>query len=191
MDIYSFIKSRRTIRKFEQKQLTTEQLSKYIDAARVAPSAANIQPLKYIAVHSKEMSDKMFPLVKWAGYLAPDYNPKENERPTAYIVVCADTTIRKSGYDMDIGASVENIILCALADNVGACWMASIDRPAIKELLDVPDELEISCVVAMGYLAESPKEASVENDDIKYYLDDTNTLCVPKRSMDEVLIKTL
>ncbi len=191
MNIYEFIKSRRTIRKFRQDEISVEQLKKYIDTARVAPSAANLQPLKYIVVQSREMSEKMFPLVKWAGYLAPMYDPKEGERPTAYVVVCADTTIRKNGYDMDIGAAVENIILCALSDGVGACWMAAIDRDEIRVLLDIPKHLEISCVVALGYLAENPKEATVENGDIKYYLDDTNTLCVPKRSMEDVLIKTL
>ena len=191
MDIYSFIKSRRTIRKFKQEQLTKTQLEKYIDAARVAPSAANLQPLKYIAVQSREMADKMFPLVKWAGYLAPLYNPKESERPTAYVVVCADTAIRKSGYDMDIGAAVENMMLCALADNVGACWMASIDRDEIRKLLDIPESLEISCVVALGYLDETPKEVDTENGDIKYYLDNADTLCVPKRNMKDVLVKTI
>lgn len=191
MNIYEFIKSRRTIRKFRQDELSVEQLNKYIDAARVAPSAANIQPLKYVVVKSREMSEKMFPLVKWAGYLAPDYNPKEGERPTAYIVVCADTTIRKSGYDMDIGAAVENMMLCALADNVGACWMLSIDRDEIRRLLSIDENIEISCVVAMGYPAETPKEAPVENGDIKYYLDETDTLCVPKRGMDDVVIKTV
>ncbi|MBQ3124455.1 MAG: nitroreductase family protein [Clostridia bacterium] len=191
MDIYNFIKSRRTIRKFKQDRLTKEQLAKYIDTARVAPSAANIQPLKYVAVVSREMTEKMFPLVKWAGYLAPMYNPKEGERPTAYVVVCADTTIRKSGYDMDIGAAVENMMLCALADNVGACWMASIDRDGIRKLLDIPETLEISCVVALGYLAETPKEAEVENGDIKYYLGESDTLYVPKRAMSEIVIKTV
>lgn len=183
------IKSRRTIRKFLQKPLSCEQLAEYIDAARVAPSGANLQPLKYIAVQSKEMTDKMFPLVKWAGYLAPEYNPKDDERPTAYIVVCADTEIRKTGYDMDVGAAVENIILSALSDGVGACWMAAIDRDEIRKLLDIPVYCEIPCVVALGYPKETPKEVGITTD-IKYYLED-ETLCVPKRSMEEVLIKTL
>lgn len=191
MDIYNFIKSRRTIRKFEQREMTKEQLEKYVDAARVAPSAANIQPLKYMIIQSKAMVDKMFPLVKWAGYLAPEYNPKEGERPMAYIVVCGDTTIRKDGYDADVGAAVENMMLCALEDKVGACWMASIDREEIRKEFDVPEHLKISCVVALGYLAETPQEACVTDDDIKYYLDDTNTLCVPKRSMKDVVFKTL
>ena len=183
------IKSRRTIRKFEQKPLTKEQLAEYIDAARVAPSAANLQPLKYIVVQSKDMADKMFPLVKWAGYLAPDYNPKEDERPTAYIVVCADTVIRKTGYEMDVRASVENIILAALAEGVGACWMAAIDRDEIRKLLDIPESYDIPCLVAMGYPKENPKEVGITTG-VKYYLDD-NTLCVPKRDMDEVLVKTV
>ncbi len=188
MNINDALKKRRTIRKFKQEPLTKEQLQKYVDAARIAPSAANLQPLKYVAVYSREMTDKMFELVKWAGYLAPDYNPKEGERPTGYIVVCADTTIRKSGYDLDVGAAVENMILAALDDGVGSCWMGSIDRAKIAELLNIPEHMEISCLLALGYPAETPKEVGVNDDDIKYYLDDEKTLCVPKRSLKDVII---
>ncbi len=189
MNIKELIKSRRTIRKFEQKPLTKEQLAEYIDAARIAPSGANLQLLKYIVVQSSEMANKMFPLVKWAGYLAPEYNPADDERPTAYIVVCADTNIRKTGYELDVGASVENIILTALSEGVGACWMAAIDRDEIRKLLDIPECYEIPCLVALGYPKESPKEVGITTD-IKYYLEE-ETLCVPKRSMEEVLIKTV
>ena len=191
MNINELLKARRTIRKFKQTPLSKEQLAKYIDVARVAPSAANLQPLKYVAVQSKEMADKMFELVKWAGYLAPNYNPKEGERPTAYIVVCADTSIRKSGYDLDVGAAVENMILSAYDDGVGSCWMGSIDRPKIAELLSIPENMEISCVLALGYSAESPKEVDVNDDNIKYYLNDENTLCVPKRGLDDILLRTV
>ena len=86
--------------------------------------------------------------------------------------------------------AVENIILTALSDGVGACWMAAIDREEIGKLIGLKEGHVISCVVALGYSMENPKEVSV-NDGIKYYLDETNTLCVPKRSMNEVLIKQL
>jgi len=105
--------------------------------------------------------------------------------------VCADTKIRENGYDIDIGAAVENLILSALADGVGACWMGAIDRPKISELLELPEALTLSCVVALGYPAESPKEAEVKNENIKYYLDDNSTLCVPKRSLEDVIVKTV
>ena len=190
MSIFDLIKSRRTIRKFQSKQISDEQLLKYVDAARVAPSGANLQPLKYVIVKTPEMVDKVFNHVKWAGYLAPGYNPKENERPTAFIIVLGDKSIRESGYDMDVGAAVENIILTALEDKVGACWMGAIDREEIGKLIDLTEGYKISCVVALGYSMESPKEVEI-SDGIKYYLDENGTLCVPKRSIDEVLIKQI
>ncbi len=188
MNINELLKARRTIRKFRQTPLSKEQLTRYIEMARVAPSAANLQPLKYIVVNSPEMTKKLFPLVKWAGYLAPDYDPGEGERPVAYIAVCADTSVRRTGYDIDVGAAVENIIISALSDGVGACWMGAIDRTKIGELLGLSENLVLSCVVALGYPAESPREAEVIDGNIKYYLDENKTLCVPKRAMEDVLI---
>lgn len=184
--VTDLIKSRRTIRKFQQKAIDVSLLRQFTDAARLAPSGANLQPLKYIIVESRNMTDRLFEHVKWAGYLAPHYNPKEDERPTAYIVVCADKTIRENGCDMDVGAAAENIILSALSHGVGCCWMASIDRDKIRGLLNVCDNLEISCVLALGYPKEEPKEVEYKGD-VKYYLDG-KTLCVPKRSMEEVLV---
>lgn len=189
MDINDIILSRRTIRKFSQKPLTNEQLIKYVNTARVAPSAANLQPLKYVIVSTPDMADKMFPLVKWAGYLGGKYTPKDNERPVAYIAVCADTDIRKEGYDIDIGAATQNLILSALCDGVGSCWMAAIDYNKITELLNLPENLKLCCVVALGYPAETPKEVEL-TDSVKYYLEDS-TLCVPKRSIEEVIIKSV
>lgn len=191
MNIYELIKKRRTIRKFQQNPIPTETLIKLTDAARVAPSAANIQPLKYIIINSEEMTSKIFPLVKWAGYLAPDYNPKDDERPTAYIAVFADLSLRKAGFEADSGAAVENVILAALEEGIGACWMGAIDHEKITTLLMPGDDLKLLYIIALGYPAETPVEASVDEENIKYYLDETGTLNVPKRSLDEVLIKTL
>ena len=187
MSIYDLVLKRRTIRKFDQNPVGEDLLLKYVNAARVAPSAANRQPLKYAVVHSKDAVKEIFDCVKWAGYLAPDYNPKEDERPTAFIAVCVDNNISKAVFEMDIGAAVENIILTALEDGVGACWMLAIDKPKITEILNLPENLTLSCVVALGYCGENPREVEVKDDNIKYYLEN-GTLCVPKRSMEEVII---
>lgn len=188
MNITELIEKRRTIRKFKQLPVSGELLEKYVRLASIAPSGANFQPLKYITVCSKEYTDRLFPLVKWAGYLAPDYNPKEDERPTAYIIVLGDSDIRENGYDMDVGAAVEHIILAALEDGIGSCWMGSVDRPAVAELFDIDGKFSISCVIAMGYPAEEPRAVEVKNGDIKYYLEG-GTLCVPKRRVDEIFIR--
>lgn len=189
MKVNELIAKRRTIRKFKQDALSKEQLCKFVDAARLAPSAANLQPLKYVTVSNKEMTDKVFETLKWAGYLKGEYNPKEDERPTGYIVVCVDNDISKAGYDMDVGAAVENIILSALFDGVGSCWLGSVERPKLKRLLGISNNLEISCVVALGYPAEEPKQAAMQNGDVKYYLEN-GVLNVPKRSLEDIVVKS-
>ena len=188
MSVYDLIVGRRTIRKFRQKEIPYSMIEKYINAARLAPSAANRQPLKYAAVVSKNAVGEVLKHVKWAAYLAPDYNPSEGENPTAFIAICADTDISAAGYETDVGAAAENIILAALEDGVGACIMGAVDRTRISEFLGLNENIKLVCMIALGYIGESPKEVSMENNDVKYYLDGS-TLCVPKRSMDEVLIK--
>lgn len=190
MSVSNIINSRRTIRKFKNTPIESGLLKKYINNARLAPSTANLQPLKYIIIESADMCQKLFPLLKWAGYLGGAYTPNEEERPTAYIIVCADTDIRQSGYEIDAGAAIENIILSALDDGIGACWIASVDREEAAKLLKLPQNLVISNVIALGYPIETPKEVEMIDNDVKYYLQD-GTLCVPKRSMDEILLKVL
>ena len=77
-----------------------------------------------------------------------------------------------------------------LEDGIGACWIASVNREEAAKLLNLPQNLAISSVIALGYPAETPKEVEMTEGDVKYYLQD-GTLCVPKRSMDDILIKVL
>ena len=190
MTVKELIKKRRTIRKFLQKPISKEQLATYIDAARLCPSAANLQPLKYVSVNSKDYTQKVFSTLKWAGYLNGEYTPKQDEQPTAYIIVCIDKNLSNASYDMDIGAAVENIILTALEDGVGSCWLASVNREKLREIIGLEENLIISCVVALGYPAENPTDTEMQNGDVKYFLKD-GILNVPKRSLEEVFLKSL
>jgi len=189
LTVYETIKNRRTIRKFSQKPLSDEMLIKYIDAARLAPSAANKQPLKYKIANSKELVEEILKNVKWASYIAPEGNPEKGEEPTAFIAVLADMKIRETGYEADMGAAVENIILTACEDGVGACWMGAINYNEIKKILKLPENLKLLCVIALGYKGESPKECPIENGNIEYFKDSTGTLNIPKRSLDDIIIK--
>ena len=74
MEMIDIIRKRRTIRSFTQTPIEREKLDMMIEAARLAPSGANLQPLKYIVVDSKEGCEKLFPLTKWAGYTAPSFS---------------------------------------------------------------------------------------------------------------------
>lgn len=188
MEVYEAIQNRRTVRRFAQTPLSAKQLRRYANAARLAPSAANLQPLKYVIVSSREMCEKVFAHVRWAGYIAPEGTPKEGERPTAYIAQIADTAIKENGYEFDAGAAMENLLLAAEADGVGGCWMGAIDYREISELLVLKPTEKLIGVAALGVKAEHPVTEPWRGD-VKYFKDASGTLRVPKRPTDEVILR--
>jgi len=183
--IYEKIKSRRTIRKYAQKDVPQEVLLRCVDAARLSPSGANRQPLKYIIVNDQELTKKVFSTLSWAGYL-PSYQPGEHEMPRAYIVIILDKSIREnSGHDAGIAAM--SISMVAYDEGLGSCILGSVNREKLKGILKAPNGLDIVLVVALGYPAESPVADKVKDGDIKYWLDENGVLHVPKRELEEVV----
>ncbi len=156
MDVYQAIMKRRSIRRFNQDPIPAKILKKLIEAARVAPSEANLQPLRYIVVTDPELTRQTFACLKWAGYIAPAGDPPEGGRPTAYILVLIDTGIRPKGGERDVGAASENILLAAVEEGIGSCWLGSIDRKRLRKLLNIPKHLVIDSVLALGYPGEDP-----------------------------------
>jgi len=186
MNVYETILTRRTIRKFKQEQVSEEILKKLVDAARVAPQGANLQPLKYAVVNDKTLLEAIFPTTAWAGYIKPAGDPDENERPMAYIVVLVDTEVKKADYDVDAGAAVQNILLTAIEEGLGSCWLGAINRNKIAEILNIPQKYLIHTMVALGYPAEVPVMED-EDGSIKYYKDDEGVLHVPKRKLQDII----
>ena len=187
MEAYDLIRQRRTIRKFLQKRLERALLEKLVDAARLAPSANNMQPLKYIIVSEAEKTEQFFKYVKWAGYIAPAGNPGENEKPVAYIVILLDTQVRETGYELDVGAAAQSMFITAQELGVGSCWMGAIDREGIRKLLSIPERYSVNTVVALGYPAESPV-GEEESGSIRYYKDESGILHVPKRKLEDIIL---
>jgi len=186
LKISDAIMTRRSVRKFKQTEIKREILLNLIQAARFAPSASNLQPLKFLVVDEKEQVEKVFQFVKWAGYIAPHGNPQKGEEPVAYIVILADTNIRKNGYEHDAGAAAQNIILKAMEDGIGSCFIRSIDRKSMRDWFEIPENLEIDTLIALGYPAEEPVTEEYINT-IKYYKDEKGTVHVPKRKLEDIL----
>ena len=137
--VFDLAVERRTIRKFLPKAVPGELLTRLVEAARLAPSAANVQPLEFIVVDEPETLAEVFPCLKWAAYIAPAGDPKAGEEPTAYVVTLVNTKVREKMYEYDVGAAMENMILTALGEGVGSCWLLSIDRDRLRAILSVPD----------------------------------------------------
>lgn len=187
MDIYRTIISRRTIRKFKQKKIYSRLLEKLVNAGRLAPSAANLQPLEYLIITDQDLKEKIFPNLAWAGYIKPEGNPGEGEEPEAYIIILVNKKISISS-DKDIGASAENINLAAKEEGIGCCWIGAFKKKPIIKILDIPENFSIGLVMALGYPAEKPVFEDVDkNSSIKYYKNSSGTLHVPKRKLDDIL----
>ena len=184
MEIMDIIRKRRSIRSFLQKPIAKEDIMEMMEAARLAPSGMNLQPLKFICVSSKEYTDKLFPLTRWAGYTAPKGVPTLSDAPTAYIVVLIDENIRKEG-DNDAAYASENIILLAESKGIASCILGAIEREKIKELLNVEEKLRVHTVIALGYPNQKSSVFDME-DTHKYYVDENGNFCVPKRSIEEI-----
>ncbi len=184
--VYEIILKRRSIRRFQQRLIPFEVLEKLVNAARVAPSASNLQPLEYVVVNDKDLLPEIYSTLKWAGYIAPKGNPPEGEKPTAYIVVLVNIRISDSGYERDVGAAVENILLAALEEGIGSCWIGSINKKRLRKILNIPHFLAIDSVIALGYSTESPLMEEMTNS-IKYWKDESGTLHVPKRKLKDIL----
>ena len=184
-NMYETIVDRRTIRRFKPDPVPKELLERLVDAGRLAPSAANLQPLEFIVVDGSGPRNEVFPCLKWAAYITPAGDPRPGEEPTAYVVTLANTKIREKMFEYDVGAAMENMILAALAEGVGSCWLLSIDRDKLRAILSVPEHYRIDSVLAIGYPAEDP-EAEVAGDSIRYWKDAAGRLHVPKRAAASV-----
>ena len=185
VEVYDAIISRRSIRRFQQKPINLDLLKKFVNAGRLAPSAANLQPLQYFIVNEKKLCSKIFDTIGWAGYIKPKWAPKEGERPVAYIIML-NKDIEKNWTIRDASLASENIVLAAESEGIGSCILLNVDKDQIKEILKLPDEIFVDSVIALGYKSE---KCVVEDykDSVKYWRDKDQILHVPKRKLEDVM----
>lgn len=191
MNMMKFLRGRRTYRRFEQRPVAPEILTEAVDAARIASCGANRQTVRYIIVESADAVAAVQPLVHWAAYLPPEQGaPKPDELPTAFIAILQDDNLPGAS-DVDVGLAVGSLTAAAWAHGVGSCIMGAINRPALTELLALPEGVRLCYMVALGYPTHESHLVSMQDGDVKYYLDDNRDFCVPKRGMEEVLLKKM
>lgn len=180
----SIFYTRRSIRRFQQKEIPFKILQECVNTARLAPSAGNIQPLEYIIVTRPDLREKLFPHLHWAGSL-PDWNPDEDEQPMAYIIVIFKET-DSLFYQYDVGISLAHIVLCAESNGLGSCILKNIDIEEIKHLLKIPEVYNVDSIVALGYKKEHPI-LETNDQNTTYWLDDHDVLHVPKYPLETIL----
>ena len=182
--VYETIKDRRSIRRFLQIPVPLSSLIRCVNAARLAPSSGNLQPLEYLIVTDENKKNLIFENLEWAKYLDIKSKPGADEQPAAYIVVLHNKNIESKGVDYDVGLACGNIVLTAQEDGISSCIIGSINRDKISRGLKIPEKYNIKLIIALGYAKEDAK--IVEKDDHKYWRED-NIHYVPKRPLEKVI----
>lgn len=180
----------RSFRRFQESdQISYPTLESLIRLARYAASAANRQPLCFCPVNEPEARGKIFPTLGWAGYLADWKGPGEGERPAAYILILGDRE-RGNQFKYDAGLAAQNILLGAVESGLGGCILASIKRDQLRDSLNIDSRYEILLILALGKPLEKVViEDMGEDGDIKYWRDDQGVHHVPKRRLDDLIVK--
>lgn len=180
----------RSYRGFDENyRIDRKTLLELVDLTRYTAASANLQPLKYFIACEKEIVDKIQPLTKWAGSLSHLNLPYPGTRPTAFIVICQDTTISSAvGMLKDVGIVAQTITLGAAEKDLGCCMIGSFELAALKELLSFPEHIEPKLVIAIGKPAETIVLTDATDGKTTYYRDEAGVHYVPKRSLEDILI---
>ncbi len=185
------IKKNRSYRRFYQNErVSVETLKELVNLARLSPTEANFQELKYILSNAPEKNDAIFSCLKWAGFLKDWDGPSEGERPAAYIVILKDTTvIERTGIAHGIAA--QSILLGATEKGLGGCMLQSVDKDKLREIVTLDPKFEILLVIALGKSCEEIIIDEIDNgESTKYWRDDESRHHVPKRKLDDIIVET-
>ena len=191
MKFRDLLQKNRSYRRFYQgKKIELETLKEIISNVRLAPSPANLQPLKFVIVNHDEMNEKIFKHIKWAGYLNDWDGPEQGEKPSAYIIMLGNR--KSSAYiDWDYGISLQTILLSSVDKGYGGCAIAAFNKKKVRELLEIPVEFELALVIALGKPKEKVVIDDVKINDIKYWRDEKQVHHVPKRRTDDLIYKVI
>jgi nitroreductase len=190
MEFADLVRASRTYRRFDGKHaISPETMRGLIECARVTPSGGNMQTLRYLCTCSPAWNDKVFSTLAWAGYLPEWGGPAPHERPTAYVVIASDSSLRKVTPEIDVGIAAQTIVLAAASQGLGGCMFGSVKRDRLKELLALPAGLEIPLVIALGKPVEKVViDEAAPGGSIKYFREPDGTHHVPKRPLGELLL---
>lgn len=168
-DLIEAIQERRSVRSFEDTPVPDATIGRLLESARLAPSAGNLEPWKFIVVKRDELKKKLAQAAYGQNFLS--YAP-------VCIVVCAEPnrSAIRYGYRgselyclQDTAAATQNILLAATGCGLGSCWVGSFDEEAVRECLNLDNHFRPVAIIPIGY----PQEEAAE---------------IPRRPMDEITL---
>ncbi|MBR2335972.1 MAG: nitroreductase family protein [Clostridia bacterium] len=188
-ELMSLLEGRRTYRRFdESRQISDEIVADMKRSAYLSSSAMNRQPLRYVYIRTPDVVNAIFDITSWGGYLLDGAGrPKIGERPTMFVAILSAKDLQSKYTAFDEGLAASNLTLTAWAHGVGSCILGSVKHEPLREMLDISDEYDISCVIGFGYPTHTSTVVDETDGDIKYRLDDNKNYIVPKRKIKDTV----
>lgn len=146
------IKGRRSVRSFRDEHIPEEHLRFVLEAGVWAPSGGNAQPWEFVVVREKSTIEKI-----------KLFSPGLFGNPDVIVVLCVNKRRVRGGKHeelialMDVAMAAQNMMLAAYSLGVGSCPIASFNKSAIKELLEIPEHVDPVLMLSLGYPDEWPK----------------------------------
>jgi len=157
MSFLETAQKRSSVRRFDTRPVEREKINSCLEAARLAPSAHNSQPWRYLIVDDPALKKKLCDAA-FSGIFS--MNKFAAEAPVVIVVLAKpDPIANRLGefvvgtqyYLMDIGASVEHLLLEASDIGLGACWLGWYKAPGVKKALNIPKSEKVVSMIALGY----------------------------------------
>lgn len=147
MNVIDAIRDRRSIRSYEERPVEEEKLMMVLEAGRQAPSANNSQDWRYVVVRDKEKRRRLMEASNHQAFVA---------RAPVVIACCAesDGRVMKCGhlaYLINVAISIDHMTLAAVELGLGTCWIGSFYADPVREILDIPEEIEVVELLTLGY----------------------------------------
>lgn len=152
MEFSNLIQRRYSVRAYKPDPVEDDKLQGLLEAARLAPSAANRQALRFIVIHTEGREEELQRI----------YNRDWFVQPPLIICACgipSENWVRKDSKnynDVDVAIAMDHLILAATDAGLGTCWIAAFDANAAREVLRLPDNVEPIAFTPLGYPAVQP-----------------------------------
>lgn len=149
---FDLVAQRYSVRTFSQEPVEKDKILQILEAARLAPSAVNYQPWRFIVTTDEDLKAE----------ICQAYRGEWLRNAPVIIVACADheqSWKRRDGKDhcdVDIAIAVDHLILAATELGLGTCWVCAFDAERLHAILDLPEHVEPIVLIPLGYPGEGP-----------------------------------
>ena len=157
MTVLEAINQRYSCRNYSEKAIEKEKIEQVLEAARLAPSAKNLQDWRFVIVTDKDKKRKLAEAANNQSFL---------EKAGAILIACTVSDyIMRCGQPagiIDVAIALEHICLQATELGLATCWIGSFYPDKVKDLVGIPDDIDIVELLAIGYPLDTQKRTNRE-----------------------------